>query len=101
MTLERMHHDMGGEAAGAVEIKEHDYAEWERRIDAMCVLMGQQGITVDERRKHIEMIPPEEYDRMAYYDRWVVALGQALIHRGLITSDELARKLEEVKKRGK
>ena len=97
--IERGHHDMGGLPAGKVEPTEHDYAEWERRVDAMSVLMAAKGITVDERRKHIEMIPPAAYDKMAYYERWIVALTQAVIQRGTITTDELARKMIEVQGR--
>jgi hypothetical protein len=37
---------------------------------------------------------------MKYYEKWVVALGQTLIQRGLITTDELKRKMLEVQSRG-
>ena len=47
--IERGHHDMGGLPAGKVERTEHDYAEWERRVDAMAQLLrGMRIITVDE-----------------------------------------------------
>ena len=93
----RGHHDMGGLPAGRVERTEHDYAAWERRVDAMSVLLGnERQITVDERRRHIESLPPQQYDSMSYYERWVIALGQALIQRGIITTEELGRKMEEV-----
>jgi len=98
--MKRMHHDMGGLPAGRVEPMEHDYAEWERRVDAMSVLMGQRGVTVDQRRRNIETLPPEDYDRMTYYERWIVALTQSLIQRGVITTAELARKMVEVERRG-
>ncbi len=98
--IERSHHDMGGLPGGKVDLIEHDYAEWERRVDAMSMLMGAQGITVDERRKNIEMLPPEAYDRMSYYERWVVSLAQALIQRGILTTAELARKMRDVEQRG-
>jgi len=62
--------------------------------------MGYRGLTVDQRRRNIEAIPPEEYDRMSYYERWVVALAQSLIQQGVITTAELAEKLVEVEKRG-
>lgn len=93
--IERSHHDMGGLPAGPVQRAEHEYAEWERRVDALAVLLGTR-ITVDERRKNIEALPPQAYDSMSYYERWVVALGQALIQRGIITTEELGRKMEEV-----
>ena len=92
----RQHHDMGGRPAGKVEPTEHDYAEWERRVDALSVLLGSQKIlTVDERRRAIESLPPEAYDTMNYYERWTWALAQTLIQRGVITTEELARKMNE------
>jgi len=91
----RGHHDMGGLPAGRVGRTEHDYADWERRVDALAVLMSKR-ITVDERRKNIETLPPQDYDSMSYYERWVIALGQALIQRGIITTEELGRKMEQV-----
>ena len=97
----RSHHDMGGLPAGPVDRSEHDYDDWEHRVDAMSVLLGQKRLlTVDERRRAIETLSPEAYDQLAYYERWVVALGQTLIQRGIITSAELARKMREVEHRG-
>jgi hypothetical protein len=91
---------MGGLPAGRVDRAEHDYSDWERRVDAMAVLLGRKRrLTVDERRRAIETLSPEAYDSLAYYERWVVALGQTLIQRGVITSAELARKMLEVEKR--
>jgi hypothetical protein len=92
---------MGGLPAGPIDRSEHDYADWERRVDAMgVVLNGKKLLTVDQRRRAIETLAPEAYDSLAYYERWVIALGQTLIQRGLITTDELKRKMVEVEKRG-
>jgi hypothetical protein len=97
----RSHHDMGGLPAGKVDRTEHDYGDWERRIDAMAVLLNQKRrLTVDERRRAIETLTPQGYDALSYYERWVIALGQTLIQRGVITSAELAGKMLEVGKRG-
>ena len=103
--IERGHHDLGGRPAGKIDRGEHDYAEWERRIDALGVLLwglkgGRNVITVDEHRKNIEALPPEDYDRLAYYEKWIVSLTQCLIQRGVITTAELAHKMNEVQKRG-
>ena len=35
----RRHHDMGGEPAGPVVPAEHDYAPWEKRVDAILRLL--------------------------------------------------------------
>jgi len=93
---------MGGLPAGKVERIEHDYEEWERRIDALLVVLGGKKLmTVDELRKNIEAIGPQAYDDMAYYERWIVSITQAMIQRGVVSIDELARKMEEVERRGR
>ena len=97
----RSHHDMGGLPAGKVDRIEHDYADWERRVDAMGVVLSRkQLLTVDQRRRAIEALTPQAYDQLGYYERWVIALGQTLIQRGVLTSAELAKKMLEVEKRG-
>jgi hypothetical protein len=99
--IRRGHHDMGGLPAGRVDRSEHEYGDWDRRIDAMAQLVSRHvGIRVDERRKNIEALPPQAYDAMSYYEKWLVALTQALIQRGVITTDELGRKMEQVRARG-
>jgi len=103
--IERGPHDMGGLPAGPVEPSEHDYADWERRVDALMVLLsGIKGahklLTVDELRKNIEALGPEAYDRMSYYERWVASITQTMLQRGVITTEELARKMREVEERG-
>ena len=101
--IERGHHDMGGMPAGKVERTEHDYVEWERRVDALMVLLsgirGQKRMTVDELRKNVEALPPEAYEKMSYYERWVTSITQTMIQRGVITTEELGRKMEEVQGR--
>ena len=96
----RRHHDMGGLPAGRVEPAGHEYGEWDRRVDAIVQLASRRvGITVDERRKNIEALPPQAYDAMSYYEKWLVAIAQTLIQRGVISTEELGRKMDEVKAR--
>jgi len=101
--IERGHHDMGGLPAGKVERSEHDYVEWERRVDALMVLLsgirGQKRMTVDELRKNVEAIGPDAYEQMSYYERWVTSITQTMIQRGVITTEELGRKMQEVQNR--
>ena len=102
LDVPRSHHDMGGQPAGAVQRTEHDYALWEKRIDALLVLLSGKDrklMTVDELRKNIEAIGPDAYDKMTYYERWINSIAQTLIQRGVITTEELGRKMEEVGKR--
>jgi hypothetical protein len=36
---------------------------------------------------------------MSYYERWVTSITQVMIQRGVITTEELGRKMAEIKKR--
>ena len=92
--LKKSHHDMGGEPAGKVERKERDYAEWERRVDAMNVLLwglkgGRRLMTVDEHRKNIEALEPAEYDALSYYEKWLASTAETLVEKGLVRAEEL------------
>lgn len=101
MKQARRWHDMGGDAAGAINPDEHDYALWEKRVDALMVLTASQGhFTVDGLRRALEDMGPETFETMTYYERWVAAVNQNLIEAGLYTLDELGTKMAEVQARG-
>lgn len=98
-TVLRRHHDMGGLPAGPVEQGEHDYAPWEKRVDAILRLLAdpQRGvITVDELRRGIEELGPGAYDEMSYYERWIASVTNNLLEKGVITVDELGRRMAEI-----
>ena len=85
---------MGGGPAGPVSRDEHAYDEWEQRVDALMMLLShkdRQLLKVDELRRNIESLGAEAYDRMGYYERWMHAIVQTLIQRGVISIDELGR----------
>ena len=95
----RRHHDMGGLDAGPVERAEHDYAPWEKRVDAILRLLSspKRGILqVDELRRGIEDLGPGAYDELSYYERWIAAIANLLIEKGVISIDELGRRMAEV-----
>ena len=98
----RPRHDLGGLPAGPVQRTEHAYLLWEKRVDALLVLLSRKDrrlITVDELRRNIEALGPGAYDEMTYYERWIHSVTQTLIQRGVITIDELGRKMAEVQAR--
>jgi hypothetical protein len=85
---------MGGGPAGPVERDEHAYDAWEQRVDALMMLLShrdRQLLRVDELRRNIEALGAEAYERMGYYERWMHAIAQTLIQRGVISIDELGR----------
>jgi hypothetical protein len=93
-------HDLGGRQADAVVKDEHSHALWERRVDAMMVLLTQRKcLIVDELRHNVEALGPGAYETMGYYERWIAAIAAAMIDRGIVTSDELGRRMADVEAR--
>jgi len=97
----RRWHDMGGLDAGPVIPEDHDFALWEKRVDALMVLTSAKGLfTVDGLRRCVEDMAPEDYENLGYYERWVSSVNQNLIEAGSYSLEELARKMEQVARRG-
>jgi hypothetical protein len=93
----RGYHDIGGLPLGAIDRAQHDYALWEKRVDAMLVLLSSKGlITTDELRLGIETLGADAYERLGYYERWIASITRTLVDRGVITTDELGRRMAEV-----
>ena len=97
----RRWHDMGGQPAGSVNRDEHDFALWEKRVDALQVLMSDRGyFTVDGVRRALEDMGEDAYEKYSYYERWIASVNQNLVEAGLYTLAELGEKMDEVKRRG-
>lgn len=97
----RRWHDMGGLPAGPVTPETHDYALWEKRVDALMVLASAEGLmTVDGLRRALEDIGPDAFERMSYYERWIAAIAQTLLEAGAFTVADLNAKMEAVAARG-
>jgi Nitrile hydratase beta subunit len=98
----RQHHDMGGQAAGPVIREEHDYALWEKRVDAMLVLLTDKKraiMRVDELRRGIEQLPPDAYDRLNYYQRWIHSIAAILTEKGVLDKAELEARVAALKRK--
>jgi hypothetical protein len=94
-------HDMGGTAAGPVPTDQHDFALWEKRVDALMVIASAKGhFTVDGLRRVLEDMGPAAFDDMTYYERWIAAVNQNLIEAGVYTTAELGRRMSDVAARG-
>ena len=97
----RRWHDMGGQAAGPVPMDGHDFALWEKRVDALMVLCGQKGLfTVDGLRRALEDMGEDAFETMSYYERWVAAVNQNLLEAGAYSIEELGTRMDEVAARG-
>ena len=94
--MTRSAHDLGGQPAGPIDLAEHERTFFDQRVDAMMRLLAhpEHGYyTVDAMRRAIEALPREEYFSLGYYERWVRAIRTLVIEKGLLTEQELARKL--------
>ncbi|MGK7654475.1 MULTISPECIES: SH3-like domain-containing protein [unclassified Roseovarius] len=92
---------MGGRSAGPIAMEGHDFALWEKRVDALMVLCGAKGLfTVDGLRRALEDMGEDAFETLSYYDRWIAATNQNLIEAGVYTLEELGQRMEEVARRG-
>ena len=87
------HADLGGRPpAGPIDRHdefEHFHAPWERQAFALTLAMGACGAwNIDMSRAAREQLP--NYAQLGYYGIWFEALQRLLVHRGLLTEQELA-----------
>ena len=98
----RGYHDVGGLPGGPAPGPEHELVLWEKRVDALMMLLSNQKrrvIKVDELRRGIEQLGAERYETMSYYERWVASITSNLLEKGVIGVGELGRKMAEVEAR--
>jgi nitrile hydratase subunit beta len=88
-------HDRGGMATDdAIDRSEHELADWELLTDALVGVLGSRGLmNVDELRRGIEGMPPSEYERASYYERWLYSVETLLAEKGVLAAGELDARL--------
>lgn len=101
MTDGRRWHDMGGQDAGEIDRDGHDYALWEKRVDALMVLGTTKGyFAIDGLRRAIEDMGEDAFETMSYYERWIASVNQNMIEAGVYSIEELGAKMAEITARG-
>jgi len=94
-------HDMGGEDAGEIARGDHDFALWEKRVDALMRLTSAKGyFTVDGLRRALEDMGEDSFETMSYYERWIASITRNLTETGAFTIEELNARMEQVAARG-
>jgi nitrile hydratase subunit beta len=88
-------HDRGGVPTDApIDLAEHELAGWEILADALVNSLGDAGVmNVDELRRGIESMPPDEYERAAYYERWLFSIETNLVEKGILRAGEVDERL--------
>ena len=91
-------HDMGGvHRFGAVSPEPDEpvfHADWERRVFAMNEAVDGDWPSGAGRYQK-ELIPPDQYLRMSYYERWLTGLSELLVKSGMVTRSELQTGIAE------
>jgi hypothetical protein len=93
--VERGVHDRGGWPTDApIDRSEHELADWELLTDALFGALGLRGLmNVDELRRGIESMPPDEYERATYYERWLYSVETVLTGKAILAPGELDARL--------
>lgn len=92
-------HDAGGLDFGAIDRTEHDLALWEKRVDAMLVLLvgpKKGAFKIDGMRRVIEDYGQQQYDATTYYEKWIRAIRNLLIEQEIVTQAEVEAKVAAV-----
>jgi nitrile hydratase subunit beta len=89
---------MGGRPTDEpLKTAEHALADWEVLADGVATALGRIGIrSTDESRRAMEDMPADEYLALSYYERWVKATEELLIEKGILTRQEIDRKMADL-----
>ena len=93
---------MGGLDAGPVDQQEAADEPWHKRVKAVVQLLVRNPdspMNVDELRRGIEDLPPKDYDRLGYYERWTRSMAAILTEKGVISEAELDATMVEIEQR--
>ncbi len=87
-------HDMGGmHGMGPIRHEENEpvfHHKWEGRVFAITRAIGAwRKWNIDAGRHAIEQLPPDDYLRMSYYEKWLVRNIGLLVKHGLVTQEEI------------
>ena len=84
-------HDRGGWPTDApIDRTEHDLADWEVLMDAIENALEDRGVmNTDQMRRGIESMPPDEYERASYYERWLFSTEANLVEQGILAPGEI------------
>jgi hypothetical protein len=93
--VQRAVHDRGGwPTDAAIDRSEHELADWELLTDALVSALSGEGLmNVDELRRGIESMPPDDYEQASYYERWLFSAEAILVEKGVLAPGELDSRL--------
>lgn len=92
--------ETGGQDSAPFERVEHELLPWEKRCHALAdVLDLYKIINTEEKRRGVEALGSNLVGKLNYYQRWIVTFAIILFQKGILTPDELAKRMDEVEAR--
>jgi len=87
-------HDMGGmHGMGPIQREQNEpvfHARWESRVFALNRAVGAWGKWSIDASRHVkERIPPDQYLRISYYEKFLIGMTELLVASGLVTRAEV------------
>ena len=78
-------HDLGGQPAGLVDPNDHGLEPWHRLVTGLLNALRDRPkgrlVEVDEMRRAIEDMSPEDYRNLAYFEKWAVGLSTLMFEK--------------------
>lgn len=91
--------DIGGMPGGPVDPSAGEIEPWEKLAVALGTALGGKGIlNLHERRRAAEELG-DDYNRLAYFERMVQANANLLAEKGILTKDEVGRRIAAMRGR--
>lgn len=87
-------HDLGGmDNLGPINIEQNEpvfHEDWEKEVFGMTLAIMASGyFKTDEVRRETELMPPADYLKASYYEKWLFSLENILVEKDVLTQEEV------------
>jgi hypothetical protein len=80
-----------------IQITDHQLYPWEKSCHALLdILDFKKIINTEEKRRGISEMGSELVGTTNYFEKWILSAARVLLQKGILTPDEIARKVLEV-----
>jgi nitrile hydratase len=98
---ERLITDVGGMPEGEVPREEVPQLFWEKHMIAMFNVLWSKGVfNLDEFRRKVEQMTPQQYKNSTFYGRRTDGMANLLIEKGIVDADELEARTRWILREG-
>ena len=95
-----VHDRCGRPDAGPIDQTEHQLDDWEYLAEGISGALSSKGIRcTDESRRAMESLPPDVYESLKYYERWIAGAEIILTDKGVLSKEEIDAKMAELEQR--